>query len=88
MAIDDTHPEVRRLQFERLRRLSIEQRLAMVGQLSAMTTHLSRQAIRMAMPGAPEHAVILRWIELVYGADLAARVAPLAHRLGREAPGP
>jgi hypothetical protein len=83
MALDDTHHEARDVQFERLRAMSIEQRIAMVDELSAMTTHLSREAIRASMPGAPEHLVVLRWIELVYGRELAARVAPLAHRLGR-----
>lgn len=82
MACDDTHPEIRRLQFERLRNLTSEQRIAMVDELSAMTTHLSRQAIREAMPNATEPQVILRWIELVYGAELAQRVSPFAHLLG------
>lgn len=84
MTVDDTHPDARRVQFERLRSMSIEQRFAMVEELTAMTTHLSRQAIRESMGDVPEHQVILRWIELVYGADLAARVAPYAERLGRE----
>lgn len=83
MPVDDTHPDARRVQLERLRGMTVEERLAMVQTLTAMTTHLSRQAIRETMPGAPEHQVILRWIELVYGADLAARVAPYAERLGR-----
>lgn len=66
--------------------MTIDQRIAMVDELSAMTTHLSRQAVRAAMPGATEQQVILRWIELVYGRQLAERVAPLQHRLGRTVP--
>lgn len=81
--VDDTHPEARAVQFERLRAMSAEQRLAMASELSVMTTHLSRHAIREMMPDAPEHRVILRWIELVYGRELAARIAPFAERLGR-----
>lgn len=84
MPVDDTHPDARHVQLERLRGMTIEERLAMVVELTAKATHLSRQAIREAMPGAPEHEVILRWIEQEYGADLAARVAPYAERLGRE----
>jgi hypothetical protein len=47
------------------------------------TIRWSRAALRELMPGAPESAVILRWIELVYGRDLAERVRPLRDRLGR-----
>jgi hypothetical protein len=81
--LDDTHPEARRVQLERLRSMSIEERAAMADELSTMTTWLSRQAIRETMPGATEQQVILRWIELVYGRELARRVAPMAHLLGR-----
>lgn len=88
MPLDDTHPEARRVQFERLRAMSAEQRLVMADELSSMTMHLSRQAIRETMPDAPEHRVILRWIELVYGRELAARIAPFAERLGRSPAAP
>jgi hypothetical protein len=83
VVIDDTHPEARRIQFECLRRLTDDERLAMMCELTAMTTFLSRRAVRDSMPGATEQQVLLRWIELVYGKELAARVAPLAHRLGK-----
>lgn len=83
MALDDTHPDVRRAQFARLREMSATQRLGMVEQLTCTTVYLSRQAIRDVMPGASEQQVILRWIELTYGRDLAQRIAPLASRLGR-----
>lgn len=83
MVLDDTHPEARRVQFERLRQLGDGGRLAMVDELSAMTTFVSRQAICETMANASEQQVILRWIELVYGRDLAERVAPLVDRLGR-----
>jgi len=81
--LDDTHPEARRVQMERLARMSSVEKFAMVEELTAMTTFVSRQAIRETMPEASEQQVILRWIELVYGRDLAARVAPFAERLGR-----
>jgi hypothetical protein len=82
--IDDTHPEARRVQFARLRSMTMGERIQMCDELSTMTTRLSRQAIRETMPDAPESAVILRWIELVYGKELAVRVAPFADRLGVE----
>jgi hypothetical protein len=82
VTVDDTHPEARRVQLERLRRMSVEDRVAMADELSRMTTHLSRGAIRDAMPGASEQQVILRWIERVYGRGLAEQLAPSAHLLG------
>jgi hypothetical protein len=81
--LDDTDPTARTVQFERLDRMSSVEKFAMVEQLTAMTTFVSREAIRATMPGASEQQVILRWIELVYGKELAAAVAPVADRLGR-----
>lgn len=83
MVIDDTHPDIRRRQFECLRRMTEAERCALAIDLSGTTTWVSREAIRTVMPGATEQQVILRWIELVYGRELAAHVAPLADRLGR-----
>jgi hypothetical protein len=83
MGLDDTHPDVRRAQFARLREMTETERLGMAAQLTCMTVHLSRQAIRETMPDASEQQVILRWIELTYGKDLARRVAPFAQLLGR-----
>jgi hypothetical protein len=88
MGLDDTHPEAHRVQLERLRAMSTEQRLAMVDELSAMTTWLSREAIREQRPTATEQQVILCWIERVYGSDLARRLQPLAHRLGQRSTAP
>lgn len=86
MALDDTSPEALAVPTERLRQLGEDGRLAMAVELSEMTAFLSRQAIRESMPEASESQAILRWIELVYGRDLAARVAPFADRLGRTEP--
>ncbi len=44
----------------------------------------SREAIRRTMPGASESPVILKWIEVTYGKELAERVAPFADRLDKE----
>jgi hypothetical protein len=65
-----------------LRRIGVAGRFRMVEELTAMTTHLSRQAIRIAMPFAGESEVILRWIEITYGMDIADRIRPHAHELG------
>lgn len=82
MALDDTHPRARAVQIDALRRLSPEQRLQMVHELTEMTTWGSREAVRRAMPSAREQEVLLRWIEVVYGQELARAVAPFASRLG------
>ena len=86
MAIDDTDPTVRRLQIESLRRMTMAQRHAITEDLTATVVQLSRDAIAARMPGASRGDVMLRWIELVYGKDLADRVAPLKDRLGLPQP--
>jgi hypothetical protein len=80
--LDDTHPAARAVQTEILRKKTPAQRFAMVEEMTRDTTRWSRDALRERMPGASAQEVILRWIELVYGAELARRVRPLAHRLG------
>lgn len=80
--MDDTHPSIRRAQVALLRQMTPGQRVAIAEELTAVTVRLSRDAIRAQMPDAPESQVLLRWIELVYGKDLAVRVAPFADRLG------
>ncbi len=85
VTLDDTHPEARRVQFEVLRRLTEGQRAALAVAMTSETLRWSRAAVREQMPGASEQEVILRWIELVYGEELAARVRPMAHRLGAPA---
>ncbi len=82
MTIDDTHPTIRRAQTALLREMTPAQRFAMVEDLTDATIRWSRDALRAQMPGASESQVILRWIELVYGKDLARRVAPCVDRLG------
>lgn len=64
--------------------MTIAERHAITEHLTAVTVKLSRDAIAARMPGASPADVILRWIELVYGKDLAARVAPFKDRLGVE----
>ena len=86
MFLDDTAPEVRARQFDRLRKMNEGERVAMAMELTRVATHLSRQAVRETMPGASESDVLLRWIELTYGPELARGVAPFKERLGRATP--
>ena len=82
MVLDDTHPAIRRAQEALLRAMTPAQRFAMLEDLTDATIRWSRDSLRAQMPTAPESQVILRWIELVYGKEMAARVAPVADRLG------
>lgn len=84
MPLDDTHIEARAVQAEILRRMTPAQRFAMLERMTGDTTRWSREGLREVMPGAREQDVILRWIEIVYGRDIANRVRPFRHRLGVE----
>jgi hypothetical protein len=72
--VNDTHPDAARVQLDLLRRAGTTKRAAMALSLSETVIHLSRRALAERMPDASEREVLLRWAELHYGADLAARV--------------
>jgi hypothetical protein len=70
----DTHPAAVRVQLELLRRAEAERRGSIMCSLSRAVIDLSRRALRERMPEATDAELLLRWAELHYGADLAARV--------------
>ena len=82
MKSDDTHPDARRVQIDLLRGMTEGQRFAMCEAMTKDTVRWSREAIREEMPDASEQEILLRWIEVVYGRDLAEHVRPLIDRLG------
>lgn len=82
VALDDTHPRARDVQIALLRAMPPERRFAMASELTRATIAWSRQAVRETMPGAAEDDVLLRWIEVTYGHELAARLRPIKSRLG------
>jgi hypothetical protein len=82
--MDDTHPRVRDLQIALLRGFSPARRFAMAIELTRATIAWSRRAVRETMPGAAEADVLLRWIELTYGRELAERLRPIKARLGAD----
>jgi hypothetical protein len=84
--VSDTHPLALEAQIEILRRLEPTERLQQVAELTRATIHLSRQAIRNAMPHASPGERTLRWIELTYGLELANRARPFAAELGEALP--
>lgn len=71
---------MRNAQIARLQKMTFTEKLAIVEPLIADTVRWSRNAIRDSIPAPPESEVILRWIELVYGKELATRIAPSAAR--------
>ena len=73
--ISDTHPKAALVQLELLRQATISRRFQLARALSAWTIQLSRRGIREMMPDASEIELGLRFVEIHYGANLAARVA-------------
>jgi hypothetical protein len=71
----DTDPDVERIQVEGLRRFTLAQRLALASMLTRSVFTLSWQGFRRRYPDVPEAELRIRWCELLYGPDLAQRVA-------------
>ena len=80
--LDDTPPHIHDLVARLIAERSIPQRMAMVQDLTAQTIRWSRAAIRDTMPDASEHDVLLRWVEVTYGRELADRLRASGRRLG------
>ncbi|MCP4679801.1 MAG: hypothetical protein GY854_30780 [Deltaproteobacteria bacterium] len=70
----DTHPTAEKVQIDLLRQASPRRRVALVRSLSRTVIELSRRAIRRANPDASEDEVLLIFVSLHYGEDLAAAV--------------
>lgn len=73
----------RAIQLELLRQATPERRFALARSLSTTTMELARAAIRRRHPDWSEHAVLLEFVRVHYGRDLADRVAAY---LARRAP--
>lgn len=72
----DTSAAAERVQIQLLRQATPARRFALARSLSRTTIELSRRAIREANPDWSEAQVLHRWVELHYGASLAARLRP------------
>jgi len=70
----DTHPDAERMQVELLRSASMARRFRLVRSLSTTTVDLARRAIRRRHPGFDERDVLLMFVALHYGEDLARRL--------------
>ncbi len=68
----DTTPEAERVQVELLRAASVARRLHLALQLTATVIGAARMALQRTQPHASTRERDLRFVELHYGADLAA----------------
>ena len=72
--LSDTPSEVADLQIEKLRSATVQQRADMMRSLTQMAVRNSKRAIRRARPELSDREQKLLFIELNYGAELAAMV--------------
>jgi hypothetical protein len=70
----DTDPDAEKVQFDLLRQAGPTRRSQMALNLSAQVISLARRALRRADPDASDDEIKLRFVELHYGAELAAEV--------------
>ncbi len=75
-AMDDTHPEVRRTQIERWRRMTPAEKLMQAGDLRETVLQLARVGVRARHPEAGERECFLRLMLLTLGPELARAACP------------
>ena len=81
--IEDTHPDAERVQLELLRQASVSQRLMLAFSLSQTVIDLAKRAIRRRYPNESEQQILVRFVSLHYGAELAGRLASDLERRSR-----
>ena len=79
----DTGADAERVQLDLLRRMGEARRAALGRSMSRAVIAMARAAIRRQHPELDEEGVRLRFIELVYGPALAARVREARERARR-----
>jgi len=67
----DTDPPSEKVQMDLLRTASIAQRVAVAFSLSKTVIRLARDAIRRQNPQSTDREVMLRFVAINYGAELA-----------------
>jgi hypothetical protein len=72
--LSDTHPEAQAMQLELLRKATPAERFELVRSLTALVVTNARRAIARANPGASQEELDLIFVEVHYGAELAARL--------------
>ena len=71
---EDTSLQAERVQIELLRNASVARRAATAFSLTQTVVELARQAIRRRHPELSEQEVLLRFVALHYGPDLAEKL--------------
>lgn len=84
----DTTADAEQVQIDLLRAASAERRLRLAFGLSAMVIGAARRAIAASRPAASRRTVDLLFVELHYGAELAAAVRAELDRRDRADPAP
>ena len=79
----DTSPNIERMQIQALRRLTPTQRLALAAMLTRSPYALSWQGLRRRHPDLPEEELRIIWCEMLYGRELAEKVAAYLARRQR-----
>ncbi|MEQ1632481.1 MAG: hypothetical protein ABL997_08920 [Planctomycetota bacterium] len=74
MGLDDTHPRIQAVVDELASKLTMAQRFWLASELTDFVCDQSMAAIAEVMPGASATEVGLRWCEVHYGNELAARL--------------
>jgi hypothetical protein len=72
---NDTSPEAARVQIELLRQAGPAGRFAILRSLTATAVRLAREGIRRARPDLDERGVLIEFVALHYGAELAVKLA-------------
>jgi hypothetical protein len=80
--MDDTHPAVRKVQFNIYRRMSAEEKVRLIDEMRRIERMLARTGIERRHPELTPEEVEFRLHEMFLGKELAARA------YGRTAQGP
>jgi len=80
---NDTHPDAEKAQLDLLRQASVSQRLTLAFFLSQTVIDLAKRAIRRRYPHDGEQEILLRFVSVHYGAELASRLSSDLSRRAR-----
>lgn len=78
--LTDTTQETLRLQVEQARKQSAAEKVLQVREMTNMVILLSRRAIARANPSFSKQDIDLHWVELNYGAAMAANLRDYLNR--------
>ena len=68
---EDTHPDAEKAQLKLLRKATVSRRVTLACSLSQCVIDLAKRAIRRRYPHAEEQEILIRFVSIHYGAELA-----------------